>query len=60
MQLKQVIFGVSERGNAAVRAHVATRKVSSTKPLDPLPEHSRIDRVEYDHAAARVLGRLGW
>jgi hypothetical protein len=30
------------------------------QPLDPLCEDSHIDRIEYDHAAARAFGGLGW
>jgi len=60
MQLKQIVLGVSERCDAAVRTHVAAREVSPSKQLDPLRDCSHIDRVEYDHAAARAFGRLGW
>ena len=59
MQLKQIVLGVREGCDAAVRTHVAARKVASPQPLDPLRECSHIDRVEYDHAAARACRRLG-
>ena len=60
MQLKQIVLGVRKRRDAAVRAHVAARKVPPPQPLDPLCEDSHIDRIEYDHAAARAFGGLGW
>src|SRR6185312_6220014 len=60
MQLKQVVLGIGERGDAAVRAHVTAPKVPSPKPRNPLRQRSHVDGVEYDHAAARTLGRLGW
>jgi hypothetical protein len=54
MQLKQIVLGIGERGDAAVRAHVAARKMPPAEPLDSQRDHSNIDRVEYDHAAARL------
>src|SRR5260221_13801263 len=60
MQLKQIVLGVGERCGAAVRAHIAARKVPSTELLDSPRDHGYIDRVEDDHAAARTFGRLGW
>src|ERR1700752_2076373 len=58
MQLKQVVLGIGERRDAAVRAHVTARKMSSPKSLDPLRKGRHIDHVEYDHAATGALGRL--
>src|SRR6202007_3240515 len=53
MQLKQIVLGVSERRDNAVRTHVATRKVSPSKPLDPLRERSQIDRPQ-THSRCRA------
>ena len=60
VQLKQIVLGVCERRDAAVRAHVAARKVPSPKPFDPQGERIHVGRVEHDHAAARASGCLGW